>query len=223
MTAATSNSPLSMHVLLRDTALQVALLADQPVIADPATWRAHCVELVETLQARLKDAGFAPAVLQEISYAQCAMLDECALTALPPEQRDAWAAEPLQVRFFQSYNAGDTVFEQIAALLRQSTPEPALVETYRLLLGLGFLGRYAHEADPERQRTIDALQRLAPPLTSTPELWIKAGRTDWSAILRGWSPWLWLVLISACVALLGIVLQHRLDALLAQILAATQG
>jgi len=218
-----TSSPSLIRPLFRDTALQVALLAGQPVIADAALWRARCDELVEALQLRLKDAGLSPALVSEISHAQCALLDESALRALPEGQRDGWAAEPLQVRFFQSYNAGETVFEQIEKLLRQTTPDPALVETYLIILGLGFLGRYRSEDEPDRKRTVQALQHFDPVPHAQPALLIKAGSNAWFSAWRGLSPFMWLLLAIAVVVMLSVTLNHWLDAQIATMIFPGKG
>ncbi|WP_308446563.1 DotU/TssL family secretion system protein [Silvimonas soli] len=209
--------------LFRDTALQVSLLAEKPDIPDPGRWRARCIELAQTMRLQLQDAGLSSAVIEEISHAQCALLDESALRSLPEEMRSEWEAEPLQVRFFNSYNAGETVYEQINALLRQSVPDTTLIETYVIVLGLGFCGRYPSETDPARMNTFNALKSLDQSNQPTPSLLVKAGQGAWLSNWRGLSPLMWLLLISALTVILGLMLMHLLDAQVAALTTSVKG
>src|SRR5579863_1338259 len=89
----------SLRVLLRDTALHVALLSSGAQIPATHSWRARCVALVEDLRQSMRDAGYLDAEIDEVSLAQCTLLDDVTLRALSAAQRGDWSRESLQVRF----------------------------------------------------------------------------------------------------------------------------
>lgn len=151
----------SVQALFRDTALEVASLSDGGEVESMTAWQSRCVELVERLRRELRLAGYPDEDIQEISYAQCALLDETALRNLPESLRGDWEMNPLQVRFFNSYNAGEVIYERIGALLRKKEPSPDLIDAYTIILNLGFKGRYIDLNDEERLHLIDSLGRLA--------------------------------------------------------------
>ncbi len=220
-----SRLEVSIGALFRDTATQVALLAGMAEIPDPVRWRETGIRLVEALQARLHDAGLPPQIADEIRYAQCAILDESALRRVPQAHdpaRSTWEAEPLQVKYFGSYDAGDKIYHCIEALLRQSSPEPLCVEAYRLILGLGFLGRFAIEDDPARLRIIQALES-ARTSDVQPDLLVVGDRGGWWRRWRGMGPLGWAMLAMVIMVVLGSVLSLRLDELVAEIHHTLQG
>ncbi|MDQ7989336.1 MAG: DotU/TssL family secretion system protein [Candidatus Dactylopiibacterium sp.] len=210
-----SASRMRLGLMLRDTALQAVMLNDGAGIPSPAQWREHGIGLVRDLRQRLDEAGLPPAVADEISYAQCALLDECALkrTGLADAAtRSQWESEPLQVKFFGSYNAGEIIYERIRALLHQAQRDPWLVDTYRTLLGLGFVGCFANAHDAERQKLVRALAEAAP-AEQAPEVLIRGkGAGGWHR-WAGLSPAAWLALAIGLTVALGWSLSHRLDAL----------
>ena len=209
----------TIGALLRDTALQVVMLSDGATIPEPSQWRERGIELVLDLQRRMSDAGVDPDIATEISYAQCALLDENALRCAASAGDDArriWESEPLQVKFFGSYNAGETVYQRIAALLHRPSPDRWLVDAYRTILGLGFLGRYPREDDPERQDVMRALDD-ASTLTPAPELLVSGRGVGWWRRWSGLSAFGWLVLAVIFTAVLGWALSRQLDALVSSI------
>jgi len=156
-----ANSSHTLRSLLRDTALQAALLSQQAEVPSLHTWRARCAGLVEQLRNAMQDADYDQAMIIEASYAQCALLDEAALRHLPDVQRREWQRQTLEMHYFNSNKAADAVYLRIEQLLRQPSPTAERIALYDMLLGLGFGGRHAAEDDPERQRIIAAFRSHA--------------------------------------------------------------
>lgn len=132
--------PEALARSFRDTALTVSMLADKDAPEHVEDWREHAAGLVSATREALRQAGAGEALIERASYAQCALLDEAALRRLEGAKRAAWAREPLQVRFFNSYQAGEVLLGQMRAHLAQPAAEPALGWCYAMVLALGFRG-----------------------------------------------------------------------------------
>jgi type VI secretion system protein ImpK len=70
-------------------------------------------------------------------FAIAALLDEVAMGL--QDLRPLWAQHPLQATRWMTHNAGVEVFERLARV--REGPE-AVVATYAVVLGIGFLGRF---------------------------------------------------------------------------------
>ncbi|WP_207004147.1 DotU family type IV/VI secretion system protein [Trinickia mobilis] len=149
----------SLRALLRDTALHVALLTGGAQIPAVHSWRARCIALVDGLQQAMRDAGYLDAEIDEVSLAQCTLLDDVTLGALPAAQRGDWSRESLQVRFHDTQDGAEIVCERIDVLLLGEPLTPASLEMYRLVLELGFKGGQA-ERESYRQRVSAALNKM---------------------------------------------------------------
>lgn len=199
----------SVQALFRDTALEVSSLSDGGEVESMTAWQFRCVELVERLRREMRLGGMPDDEIQEISYAQCALLDETALRNLPENLRGDWEMNPLQVRFFNSYNAGEVIYERIGALMRKKEPSPDLIDAYTIILNLGFRGRYFDPKDEERLQIIDGLARLRS-LPFNDGFLVTSGHKTPTSFWRNLSPLAWII-IAACVPiLLWLVLDHRL-------------
>ncbi|KMN76274.1 hypothetical protein VK98_21730 [Chromobacterium sp. LK11] len=133
-------SPEALARSFRDTALTVSMLADKDAPEHVEDWREHAAGLVSATREDLRQGGAGEALIERASYAQCALLDEAALRRLEGAKRAAWAREPLQVRFFNSYQAGEVLLGRMRAHLAQPAAEPALGWCYAATLALGFRG-----------------------------------------------------------------------------------
>ncbi|CAN7384407.1 DotU family type IV/VI secretion system protein [Trinickia sp. LjRoot230] len=164
MTLTTSLSINALPVAFRDTALMVAELGWHKAHLSFETMRQRCHEQVDRLRADLKASGQANDVIQDAVYAQCALLDEAALSYLEPHDREAWEREPLQVSEFGSHDAGEALITRMRLRLHQSEAEPMLLAIFHAVLALGFEGRFALEGQNVRALMIQALgERLGVP------------------------------------------------------------
>jgi type VI secretion system protein ImpK len=153
------DSPVtSLRALLRDTALHVALLTGGAQISAVHSWRARCIALIEQREQAMRDTGYTVAEIDEVSLAQCTLLDDLTLRALSTSQRGDWSRESLQVRFHDTQDGAEIVCERIDTLLLGEHLTPVSFELYRLVLELGFKGGQA-ERDSYRQRVLTALNK----------------------------------------------------------------
>jgi type VI secretion system protein ImpK len=148
--AVATSDPTLIRELLRDTALEVSLLAQGGRAIDIESLRRQCEGLVETFERELTARGVATDVRQEIVYAQCALIDETVLTKWPEADKSKWDSQPLHVVKFGDADAGNRVFANLEARMREPSANLALLVGYAAILGLGFKGRYALGGDKER-------------------------------------------------------------------------
>ncbi|BBH12439.1 DotU/TssL family secretion system protein [Chromobacterium haemolyticum] len=174
--------PETLARSFRDTALTVSMLADKDAPEHVEDWREHAAGLVRATREGLRQAGAREVLIERASYAQCALLDEAALRCLEGAKRAEWAREPLQVRFFNSYQAGEVLLGQMRAHLAQPAAEPALSWCYAMVLAMGFRGGEDDAASQALLGQLSALVPAPPPLT--------AGEFDGAvAMLRGGVSW----------------------------------
>ena len=80
-------------------------------------------------------------------FALIAFIDETILSS-DWMQKNEWIAKPLQLEFYNRYDAGEEFFTQLEALLRQPERFAQVLEVFYLCMTLGFKGRYQlHEQE----------------------------------------------------------------------------
>lgn len=213
MTTLTTILPLA----LRDTALVVTELTDSAAPDTFKAFRTQCLTLVTRLREEFQKAGHAPDVIWDAAYAQCALLDEVALSRLKGTERDAWEGEPLQVREFQSHDAGEALVACIERRLAEPQPVLPLLAVYYAVLGLGFQGKFAVQGAVAREalmRAIDErLERAGARKMSGPVLVTGGNRRQW----RYLSPLAWIAIACVGAGLVYFALDHWLAASIASL------
>lgn len=214
----TTSDPI-FPLALRDTALTVAALASGSTPVAFASFRDTCLGHIARLREELRAAGQSPDVIEDAIYAQCALLDEFALRHLKGGSRDEWEREPLQVKEFQSHDAGDALIDRIERRLAAPQPVLPLLAVFHVVIGLGFQGRFALDGATDRAALLRALdERLAragvdqgngPVIVTHGK-----GRTDWRI-----SPVAWVALALLGAGLVYLALDRWLDAAITRLAA----
>lgn len=145
-----------LPVALRDTADTVTRLRSKnpPTLAE---LRQESDAQVAGLREQLQRRGYPRDVIDDALYAQCALLDEAALSGLEDNDRDAWEREPLQVRVFGRNDAGEELLRRIGQRLRESRPVLPLLLIFAAVLAHGFRGRFAVNEAEARTKLIRAI------------------------------------------------------------------
>nr|WP_312212433.1 type VI secretion system protein TssL, short form [Pseudescherichia sp.] len=156
---------INLDTLLADIWLTVTALRHGAKLAEgegDTLWR-HCVDNLEQSQATLQHHEVSESSRQHILYALCALLDE---TAKGREGEDdaciVWYDRPLEVKYFGTMTAGDTLYERMRQVLREPAPDLLVLTCFQRVLVLGFKGSSASLADPVRERLLQALTRQVP-------------------------------------------------------------
>ena len=148
--------------LLRDSILVVVELKAKAKIPSGHKLYEHCKEQIKNVRDTLYNAQYKQDIIDDISYALCALLDETVLLYQkdnPSDQGyDEWLGEPLQVIYFNTNNAGYDLFEKIRGRLKDDKKEEIVLSCFDRVLGLGFQGCYLGKAQMEREHLILALR-----------------------------------------------------------------
>ncbi|WP_425327791.1 type VI secretion system protein TssL, short form [Pseudomonas nitroreducens] len=203
MSRVTGKSPtVDIDALLLDSYLLVVELHQKASPKDGNELWSHCAEQVAYCRNLLVDAGVSQRAVNQISYAQCALLDETVLRNASEQAHAVWAAKPLQAHFFSRHQAGEQLYEDMREALAEPAPDLRVLTCYQRVLMLGFLGRYPSETAPEREQLLVALNEHVEPFAA-------AGSMPLLVRSRGgsWRHWLrlpWLHLTAAAVLLVGL-------------------
>lgn len=204
---------IDIDQLMTETWLTVTMLKKGAVTLNGTALYDKCVKQVENVQEALARAGYDEASIGHISYAQCALLDETVMNRKSEKSDEgeelrvdegqmAWRKAPLQARFFGSLRAGEALWDRIAEVLRQSSPNPAVLTCYQRVIALGFKGVYSLKAVSQSQRDdiVKALsERVSPPEAGLSLVVHRMGKHRWS-LMR--SLWFWIIL---AVILTGVI------------------
>jgi type IV/VI secretion system ImpK/VasF family protein len=115
----------------------------------------------EARESGVSGAGF----YEDAKYAMVALADQIFTVDMPdwPGQA-AWRDRPLEIEFFDTATAGQTVYERLDALIaRRTSSERDLGEVYFHVLSLGFRGKYfdpQKSANPRPHPKIEEYRRL---------------------------------------------------------------
>jgi type VI secretion system protein ImpK len=154
---------VDIDALLQDSYLLVVELRLGASAQNSDEVKALCVQQVERLRQSLAEAGLTQRSIDQISHAQCALLDETMLNRTLDKAHANWASEPLQTKFFNRHQAGEFLYEDMREVLREPAADTLVLTAFQRVLTLGFKGRYADINDPEREQLLTALnERVAP-------------------------------------------------------------
>jgi type VI secretion system protein ImpK len=178
-------------------------------------------QLMAAFSAALEQRDVLADVKEDALHAQCGLLDEAVLRALPADDKPQWEAHPLQVERFGKHDAGDRVFERLTERMREALPNAELLQCYASILGLGFMGRYAREGQAQRvtlMASLDAQLEKLRPATLPAFIANRRGRrlADWFYRL---SPWAIAGLGCVAAALVYLIWNRTLDLQIAHLIA----
>jgi type VI secretion system protein ImpK len=134
-----------------------AVGAVAPSVAPATIWQA-LLGLLNRQEAEVRRTGgeYASAIYRRAQYVMAALADEIFLYLDWPG-REAWRANLLEFKLFQSYRAGEEIFRRIEALLRTRDPaDSELAKIYLMAIALGFRGELR---GPEGQARVDVYRR----------------------------------------------------------------
>jgi type VI secretion system protein ImpK len=103
--------------------------------------RARVLQLLAESQKAADE--FPDADYDQARFAICAWIDEAVMNSQWAE-RTAWQREPLQLKFYQTTNAGEIFFDRLNSLAGHQND---VREVYYLCLAMGFMGRFIKDED----------------------------------------------------------------------------
>lgn len=205
-----SKSPADIDALLQDTYLLVVELRQGASVQRSLELWKHCTEQVARARQRLEAAGVSQRSVDQISYAQCALLDETVLSHAKDAAHAAWASTPLQAHFFSRHQAGIQLYEDMREALAAPVADQLVLTCYHRVLMLGFQGRYQDSQAPEREHLLNVLSERVEPfaLASDAPILVRCSQPG----VRRWlgMPWLHMVVAGLLLVALWWGLNHSL-------------
>lgn len=128
----------SIGVFGEEMLLWVCLLRQSPHRPPPDHVHRQANILLDELKSSKQAMALPVTSVDDGMFAIAAFLDEVAMTL--PDLRPLWHGSPLQATRWMTNNAGVEVFER---LTRVRQGPKTIVATYAVVLGCGFLGRFA--------------------------------------------------------------------------------
>lgn len=211
---------LDIDALLQDSYLLVVTLRQQGTLQDNLDLWAHCTEQVERTRRGLAEAGVSDRVIDQICYAQCALLDETVLGRAQDDIHAAWAAKPLQAHFFNRHVAGIQLYEDLREALGDPACDRLLLTCYHRVLLLGFQGCYQGERSAAREQLLAALEERVAPFAPAADVPVLLREEQSGALRLMYSPWLHLLAAGSLVAGLWWGLEHLLTSTIGMLLLA---
>jgi len=103
--------------------------------------RQRVKDLLGRVEARAKDAGYSSEDVQLVLFACVAFLDET-IIASDWSQKDEWLARPLQLEYFDRFDAGEEFFVKLDKLRQRPQSMGPLLKVYHMCMSLGFRGKH---------------------------------------------------------------------------------
>nr|WP_257604511.1 type VI secretion system protein TssL, short form [Pseudomonas fluorescens] len=209
---------LDIDALMQNSYLLVVELRQGASARQGSELWAFCASQVETVRHALEEADLAQRNIDHISHAQCALLDETVLGCVDADAHAAWASEPLQARFFNRHQAGETLYEDMREVLREPSPDPYVLTVFQRVLMLGFQGRCRNASDPERKQLLAALDERVAPMDIRHPLVTQVGRRRPDPCARLQSPLVQVLAATLLVCGIWWALDHTLSEMVAALM-----
>lgn len=98
-------------------------------------------ELLDTVEGKAREADIGQDDIRRALFALIAFLDET-ITASNWSDKDKWLQKPLQLEYFNRFDAGEEFFVRLEELQRHPKENLGLLKLYFLCMTLGFKGKY---------------------------------------------------------------------------------
>lgn len=149
---------------------------------DPEQLRLKFDELFRTLETRARQSDIPEPHVADAKYAIVAYIDEMILTSDWSSVKDVWSGRPLQLEYFNEFNAGENFFEKLQRYRGvEEQKKLDVLEVYYTCLALGFKGM--HGAD---LAGIEKLKSLAENVGR--EIRKARSKSEDTALATNWKP-----------------------------------
>ncbi len=97
--------------------------------------------LLSRVEAKAKEAGTSTEDIQLVLFACIAFLDET-IIASDWAQKDEWLARPLQLEYFNRFDAGEEFFVKLDALRQRPQSMGQVLKVFHMCMSLGYRGKH---------------------------------------------------------------------------------
>lgn len=123
---------------------------------DPVVLNNHISEMFNKFERDARMASIDNEKIQLAKFALIAFLDETIISS-SWNRKDSWLSEPLQLKLFETFNAGEEFFDHLNKLRQRTSSNKDVLEIFFLCLTLGFKGKYQLQSPENLRRIIDDL------------------------------------------------------------------
>ena len=123
---------------------------------EPALLKGRITELFDKFEHEARSAVIDNEKIISAKFALIAFLDETIISS-SWTKKDSWLSEPLQLKLFETFNAGEEFFDNINKLRLRTSNNKDVLEVYYLCLTLGFKGKYQLQSPENLRKIIDDL------------------------------------------------------------------
>jgi type VI secretion system protein ImpK len=123
---------------------------------DEKTLKNRVYEMFERFESNARKIGIDNEKTRLAKFALVAFLDETIISS-SWAQKEAWLSDPLQIKLFDTFNAGEEFFNILNDLTQRTSANKEVLEVYYLCLSLGFKGKYQLQSPENLRRIIDDL------------------------------------------------------------------
>ncbi|MDO8549079.1 MAG: type IVB secretion system protein IcmH/DotU [Ignavibacteria bacterium] len=123
---------------------------------DPSTLKSKAVEMFDGFDKNARSAGIDNEKIRQAKFALVAFLDETIISS-NWQRKDEWLSEPLQIKLFDTFNAGEEFFTNLHNHRQRASSNKDVLEVYYLCLTLGFKGMYQLQSPETLRRIVDDL------------------------------------------------------------------
>ena len=118
--------------------------------------KSRVYEMFERFESNARKFGIDNEKIRLAKFALVAFLDETIISSSWP-QKEAWLSEPVQIKLFETFNAGEEFFNFLNELSQRTGANKEVLEVYYLCLSLGFKGKYQLQSPENLRKIIDDL------------------------------------------------------------------
>lgn len=167
---------------------------------DASTLKNKVVDMFGSFEQNARGVGIDNEKIRHAKFALVAFLDETIISS-NWQRKDEWLTEPLQIKLFDTFNAGEEFFTNLHSLRQRASSNKDVLEVYYLCLTLGFKGMYQLQAPETLRRVVDDLNlELHPELYSSIDAISPNGKPkeNFVQIVKGGIP-LWIYPVSVII------------------------
>jgi len=113
-------------------------------------------EMFERFESSARKFGIDNEKTRLAKFALVAFLDETIISS-SWTQKETWLSDPLQIKLFDTFNAGEEFFKFLNELIQRTSANKEVLEVYYLCLSLGFKGKYQLQSPENLRKIIDDL------------------------------------------------------------------
>jgi len=123
---------------------------------DAEVLKTRVYEMFERFESTARKFGIDNDKTRLAKFALVAFLDETIISSSWP-QKEAWLSEPVQIKLFETFNAGEEFFNYLNELSQKTSVNKEVLGVYYLCLSLGFKGKYQLQSPENLRNIIDDL------------------------------------------------------------------